>query len=89
MDSDAALRLEADVPNPRDAGTLDDRLRELETALQQLPNRLRLVITGTFGLNGGAPRRHREIAADLQLTRQRVGQLQREALTCLRRQLEG
>lgn len=89
MDSDLALRLEADVPSPRDAGTLDDRLQELETALQQLPHRLRLVVTEAFGLNGGTPRLHREIAADLQLTRQRVDQLQREALACLRRQLEG
>lgn len=88
LDCCAALALPANTPDPRDAGTLNERLGELRAALLRLPPRLQQVVADVYGLDGGDARRHREIASDLKLTRARIGQLQREALRQLRHEMK-
>ncbi len=61
---------------------------EIRHALLTLPGRSRTIVVQCFGLDGGHPRTHGEIAAELGLTRQRVSQLHKEALLHLRRALE-
>ena len=51
--------------------------------VQMLPERQRQVIERRYGLRGGEPETLETIAADLQLTRERVRQIQGEALTRL------
>lgn len=63
---------------------LDD-LAYLPKALDSLPARERFVLASTFGLDGGPPRHHREVAPILGLTRQRVSQIRDEAIAHLRK----
>jgi DNA-directed RNA polymerase sigma subunit (sigma70/sigma32) len=52
--------------------------------LVRLPRRLRRVIVARYGLNGQEPQTLRAIGAQLELTGERVRQLQLEALVWLR-----
>ena len=56
----------------------------LFTALSQLPHRLRLVIVARYGLDGHPPRTLRQLGAQLGLSRERIRQLQQDALAWLR-----
>jgi RNA polymerase nonessential primary-like sigma factor len=56
--------------------------------LEQLPPRQRLVLQRRYGLNDEATQTLAEIAAELGLTRERVRQIQSEALARLRRLVE-
>jgi RNA polymerase nonessential primary-like sigma factor len=53
--------------------------------LSQLTERQRSVIERRYGLNGSEILTLEQLARDLNLTRERVRQIQLEALTCLRR----
>jgi len=57
----------------------------LETGLAQLNAREREVLAGRFGLHGREPQTLEDLAAQLQLTRERVRQIQQEALGKLKR----
>jgi DNA-directed RNA polymerase sigma subunit (sigma70/sigma32) len=52
--------------------------------VQRLPQRLRQVIVGRYGLGDGKRQTLREIGAELEVTRERVRQLQQEAIAWLR-----
>jgi len=58
--------------------------QELHKLVARLPERLRRVIVARFGLEGEAPRTLQAIGGQLGLTRERVRQLQCEALVWLR-----
>ena len=57
----------------------------LESGLAQLAAREREVLAGRFGLHGREPQTLEDLAAQLQLTRERVRQIQQEALIKLKR----
>jgi RNA polymerase nonessential primary-like sigma factor len=57
--------------------------------VDMLPERQRQVIERRYGLRGGEPETLEAIAADLQLTRERVRQIQGEALTRLQGIIRG
>jgi len=63
---------------------LDPRNSRIEHCLGQLPERQRLVLQRRYGLNDSATQSLAEIAAELGLTRERVRQIQSEALVRLR-----
>jgi len=62
----------------------DPRNSRIEHCLEQLPERQRLVLQRRYGLNDNATQSLAEIAAELGLTRERVRQIQSEALVRLR-----
>ena len=53
-----------------------------------LTKREKQVLEGRFGLHGGEPQTLEVLSQDLALTRERVRQIQNEALHKLRRQLD-
>ncbi len=57
---------------------------DVESALKVLPERHRLVLELRFGMTDGRPRTLEEIGRDLDLTRERIRQIEREALAKLR-----
>ena len=60
-------------------------LREdVVNALKELPERHRMVLELRFGMSDGRPRTLEEIGRGLDLTRERIRQIEREALTKLR-----
>ncbi len=56
----------------------------LFTLLSQLPNRLRLVVIARYGLDGHPPCSLRQLGARVGLSRERIRQLEQEALAWLR-----
>jgi RNA polymerase sigma factor (sigma-70 family) len=72
------------VPDP--AGKLEEKLIQetLFDLVDQLPKRLRRVIIGRYGLGKDAPCPLQELGEELGLTRERVRQLQQDALAWLR-----
>ena len=69
--------------------TLSHEVGELLTrGLTQLPPREREVVTGRYGLAGGEPETLEDLALRLNLTRERVRQIQQEALLKLKRGME-
>jgi RNA polymerase sigma factor (sigma-70 family) len=73
-----------DVPDP--AGEVEGKLIRsvLLDLVSQLPERLRQVIVGRYGLGEDAPCMLQELGKELGLTGERVRQLQQEALAWLR-----
>ena len=61
---------------------------DIVSALKILPDRHRLVLELRFGMSDSRPRTLEEIGRDLDLTRERIRQIEREALTKLR-EIEG
>jgi RNA polymerase sigma factor (sigma-70 family) len=72
------------VPDP--AGKLEEKLIQeaLFDLVGQLPKRLRRVIVSRYGLGEDAPCPLQELGEELNLTRERVRQLQQDALAWLR-----
>lgn len=72
------------VPDPLDE--VERELREgiLHDLVGQLPERLRRVIIGRYGLGEDSPCSLKELGQELGLSRERVRQLQQEALAWLR-----
>ena len=82
----------AQVADDHGVDPLGQRLGEesqalLEGGLAQLSAREREVLTGRYGLHGREPQTLEDMAAQLQLTRERVRQIQQEALLKLKRGL--
>jgi RNA polymerase sigma factor (sigma-70 family) len=75
---------DATAPSPSDlvAGALLPR--EVEKVLSSLPERDRLVLLLRFGLDRGEPRTLSEVGAILNVTRERVRQIEARALEALR-----
>ncbi|MGV0999181.1 MAG: RNA polymerase sigma factor RpoS [Fluviibacter sp.] len=69
--------------SPHDALAHSESITLLLAWVDMLPERQRQVIERRYGLRGGEPETLEAIAADLQLTRERVRQIQAEALTRL------
>jgi RNA polymerase primary sigma factor len=74
----------ADLPEETTAESM--RSRELANALDCLNPRMRLVISRRFGLDGQAPRTLEQVGSELGITRERVRQLESNALRELRSQ---
>jgi RNA polymerase primary sigma factor len=56
----------------------------MDKLLSSLKERERLILTLRFGLNGEDPQTHEEIAATLKLSKQRIKQIEKHILECLR-----
>jgi RNA polymerase primary sigma factor len=65
-----------------------EELRRVLGLLDQLDAREAAVLRLRFGLDGGQPRTLKEIGDRLGLTRERVRQIERDGLRCLRERLE-
>lgn len=61
----------------------------LHEAVARLPERERFLVTRRFGLDGFEPQLLREVGERLQVTRQRVSQLEARAFALLRKDLSG
>jgi RNA polymerase primary sigma factor len=90
---EAGRFLEDMVPDERvkapDAGLSDsDELREILSLLGELDERSASVLRLRYGLDGEEPMTLKEIGDRLGLTRERVRQIEQEALSHLREQLE-
>jgi RNA polymerase nonessential primary-like sigma factor len=92
LDADSGYTL-LDLLPDHDAATPEGRAarHELEVLMQkwleQLPRKPRTVIERRYGLNGGEPATLEDLAVELGLTRERVRQIQQEALLRLKRAL--
>lgn len=71
------------VDDPHESFANSESVKLLLAWVDMLPERQRQVIERRYGLRGGDPETLEAIAADLQLTRERVRQIQGEALTRL------
>ena len=65
----------------------DEDLRELRDALERLDPRDRRVLEARFGLDGQEPRTLRHLGALMQLSKERVRQLEERAKACVRDQV--
>ncbi len=88
---DGTLRV-ALTPDPKQLNPIDDvstaeRRRHVREAIERLPDRLRLVLTKRFGMKDGTEANLEEIGRELSVTRERVRQLENEALIRLRTDL--
>ena len=72
------------VPIPQDVATLHLLKGQVEEALEALSQRERRVLQLRFGLTDGRPRTLEEIGGELNLTRERIRQIERKALGRLR-----
>jgi RNA polymerase primary sigma factor len=72
------------TPAPDAEMMQSDQLRQLFALLDQLDERAQKVLRLRFGLDGGEPRTLQEIGTTLELTRERVRQIEGEALRHLR-----
>src|SRR3954468_14588264 len=77
--------LSDDGPGPEDVAQLTMEREAVDAALEQLPERDRLVVRLRYGLTGGEPAPLREIGKRLGLTPERVRQIESAALNKLRR----
>ncbi len=75
--------------DPHESFATSESVKLLLAWVDMLPERQRHVIERRYGLRGGEPETLEAIAADLQLTRERVRQIQAEALTRLQGIIRG
>jgi RNA polymerase sigma factor (sigma-70 family) len=74
-----------DAVQAADAAEYAELARQLHALVDSLPARSATIVAMRYGLHDGRPRTLQEIAAHLGLTRERVRQLEKEALAELRR----
>ena len=74
--------------DPLERRQADEWHHILEQLLTELSPREREVLGGRYGLDGGEPQTLESLAVRLELTRERVRQIQLEALAQLRRVLK-
>ena len=72
------------VRDERDSNTPGEVMREMEStqlraAIERLPERHRRVLVGRYGLDGQKPATLAELSEELEISRERVRQIQREA----------
>lgn len=79
-----ALTPDPDQLNPIEGVTDAEQRRHVRDAISDLPDRLQHVLKRRFGILGGGEANLEEIGRELQLTRERVRQLETEALLRLR-----
>ena len=77
------------VEDERESGTVDEVVRELEIrslmeSVEQLPERQRHVLVRRYGLDGEKPTTLADLSEELEVSRERVRQVQREAERSLR-----
>jgi RNA polymerase primary sigma factor len=77
------------VEDEHESGTLDEVVRELETrrlmeSVEQLPERQRHVLVRRYGLDGEKPATLADLSEELEVSRERVRQVQCEAEQSLR-----
>ncbi|HZB81872.1 MAG TPA: RNA polymerase sigma factor RpoD/SigA [Rubrobacteraceae bacterium] len=77
------------VEDERESGTVDEVVRELEIrslmeSVEQLPERQRHVLVRRYGLDGEKPATLADLSEELEVSRERVRQIQREAERSLR-----
>ncbi len=77
------------VEDERESGTIDEVVRELEIrslmeSVEQLPERQRHVLVRRYGLDGEKPATLADLSEELEVSRERVRQVQREAERSLR-----
>ena len=77
------------VEDERESGTIDEVVRELEIrslmeSVEQLPERQRHVLVRRYGLDGEKPATLADLSEELEISRERVRQVQREAERLLR-----
>jgi RNA polymerase primary sigma factor len=77
------------LEDERESGVLGEVVRELETrhlmeAVERLPERQRYVLVRRYGLDGEKPATLADLSEELEVSRERVRQLQREAEQALR-----
>ena len=90
LDIDPTLSLGESIPDdesllPQEVLEQEQMIEHLQRWLGQLNEKQRWVITCRYGLHGQEVRTLEELAADMNVTRERVRQIQIEALHCLRR----
>ena len=78
------LTPDPDQLNPIEGVTDAEQRRHVRDAISDLPDRLQHVLKRRFGILGGPEANLEEIGRELHLTRERVRQLEAEALTRLR-----
>ncbi len=81
-------QLPADVESPDKAAELNDSRRDLERRLSRLDARSRRVLVMRYGLDGDGERTLEEVGQYLGITRERVRQLQKKAMTRLKAGVE-
>jgi RNA polymerase primary sigma factor len=77
------LLADKDLPLPEDAAESVFRAAALEACLGSLDDRQRTVLELRYGLDGGRPRTLEEIGLVLNVTRERVRQIENQSLTTL------
>jgi RNA polymerase sigma factor (sigma-70 family) len=87
---DAELTLGSLLPHPQSETAIDQMLAEIvgvqvRQALAALTERERDVVMRRFGLDGPQPATLAEVARELGISRERVRQIEKEALAKLRR----
>ena len=80
-----ALLADDDAEDPRDAAIFGQEVRHMLAATAQLDDRHRFVITKRYGLDDAEFRSLSSIAREMDLSRERVRQLEKEALETMRR----
>ncbi len=83
-----ATVMDVRVKTPDEALIETDDVRQVMTLLDRMGEREATVLRLRFGLDGGDPKTLKEIGERLGLTRERVRQIEREALVALRENLE-
>lgn len=89
-DDEGSRPLAAMLSDDRAVDALDDTIRRQEVTLafeavaQELDDRQRRVVASRYGLDGDEPRSLAEVGRQLELSRERVRQLEKEALKRLR-----
>lgn len=71
-------------PTPEEAAVIADLRENVKEALATLPPRMRDVMRRRFGLDDGIPRTLEEIARKYRITRERIRQIEAQALKMLR-----
>lgn len=75
---------DADAPEPFDLVAMEMRRQDLALVLSRLEERDRIILTMRYGLEDGIPRTLDEVGRRLDLTRERIRQLEAKALAKLR-----
>jgi RNA polymerase primary sigma factor len=83
-----ATVMDARVKTPDEALIETDDVRQVLALLDRMGEREATVLRLRFGLDGGEPKTLKEIGERLGLTRERVRQIEREALVALRENME-
>ena len=73
------------TPPPSEAAFIAERAAQLEQCLQALTPREQAIVRARFGLDDGEEHTLEELGQGLQLSRERVRQIENEALQKLRR----